>query len=176
MGTTIRDKLGLIGITSKLNTAIHDGKAFSIDVDGTIPLSSSISLLGRVQSKEVHFHILEGAFQKGDIRISLYETPTLTTDGTPLTTFRNMNRNFSDTGDMLLFGTPTFSSSGLKVSSSFSPLTGGGANTQPSSTGIAGGRVLKKNTDYLIVIENLDNSACSYGIHFIWSEYNESAI
>jgi len=175
MGTTTKDKLGLLGTTTELNTAIHEGKAYSLDKDGTIALESSISLLGRVSDKEIHFHSFGGNFQKGKIRISLYEAPTITADGTPITAQTNLNRNFADTSNMLLFDTPTVSDNGLKISGTFVPITGSGANTESSSPSVAGGRVLKKNTDYLIVVENLDNASCAYGINFIWAEHDESA-
>ena len=174
MPTTNNDKLGLLGTVSELNNAIHNGKAYSFDVDGTLALTSSISLMGRVQDKEVHFHALTGEFQKGNIRITLYESPTLTADGTLLTTHRNMNRNYSDNSDMLLYDTPVFTSEGTFVASTFSPLTGSGNNINSAQSAIAGGRVLKKNTDYLIVIENLDGTECTFGIHYIWSEHEES--
>ena len=176
MPTTNNDKLGLLGTVTELNNAIHDGKAYSFDVDGTLLLTSSMTLMGRVVDKEVHFHELEGEFQKGAIRITLYEAPTTTADGTLITAHRNMNRNYSDASNMLLYSEPTVTDTGSKVASAYAPLTGGGANTQPSQRAIAGGRVLKKNTDYLIVIENLDNADCTYGIDYIWSEHDESTI
>jgi len=175
MGTTTKDKLGLLGTTTELNTALHDGKAYSFSQDGTIPQESSIILLGRVADKEIHFHSFAGKFQKGDIRISLYEAPTIIADGTPITTHSNLNRNFSDDSTMFLYDTPTVTDNGIKIGGTFEPLTGGGANTQSSAPSVSGNRVLKKNTDYLFVIENLDNASCSYGINYIWSEHDESA-
>lgn len=170
MHTSNSDKLGYQPTTSELNTSIHNGFCFSYDADGVIPKNSSIMLLGKTGNKEVHFHSFGGLFEKGDVRITLYEAPTVTANGTPVFG-ANMNFTYQDDHELLIFSAPTITNNGVKKASVFAPISGGGANVHPSTLGIAGGRVLTKNTDYLIVVTNLDtNAACAYGVNFIWSE------
>ena len=176
MATSISDKLGYLPIVSELQSAIHNGIAFGVDWDGTIAGSSSLILLGKATTKDIHFHILEGRFEKGDVRISLYEAPTTTANGTQIITVANLNRNFTDTNTLSIYLAPTVTLNGTKIGGSFDPLAGLGSGTQSSKLGVAGGRVLKKNTDYLIVVENLDTASVSAGLDFIWAEHITSAV
>lgn len=171
MPTTINDKLGYLATTTEMLSEIHNGKAFSISLDGSIGVASSILMLGRVGDKEIHFHNINGTFGKGNIRITLFEDPTITAEGTPITA-TNMNRAFTDTHTMSVFTAPTVTDNGLDIGSVFFPITGGGAHTAGATGGIAGGRVLKRNTDYIMKIENTDNAEVSFGTSLIWVESN----
>ena len=176
MGTSISDKLGYLATSNELQTAIHNGIAYGTDWDGTINGENSLKFLGKITTKDVHFHVLEGSFEKGDIRISLYENPTITADGTAVTTIANLNRNFSDDNTVSMYLTPTATGNGTKIGGSYVPISGLGSGVQSSKAGVAGGRVLKKNTNYLIVIENLDTFAVKGGLTFIWDEHIISAM
>ena len=171
MATTINDKLGYIATTDELQSSIHNGIAYGFSGDGTINASSSLSFLGRTGNKDVHFHFFGGNFSKGDIRLSLYEAPTVTNDGTEITSATNLNRNFDDDNSLTIYQAPTVTDNGLKISGAYSPIAGGGAHTNPADTEIAGGRVLKRNTDYLIVIQNVDTASVDYGMNFVWTEH-----
>lgn len=167
--TTINDKLGYIATTNEQQTEIHNGHMYEIDADGSIPALSSLLFLGKVGDKEVHFHTIAGQFAKGGIRISLFEAPVISNNGTTrLGT--NLNRNYKDNHTLQVFSSPTVTSNGYELPSVFFPLTGLGVNVLSASISLAGGRILKRNTDYLIKIENTDNSAVKYGVNFIWSE------
>jgi hypothetical protein len=173
--TTVNDKLGYIASSTEQQTEIHNGNMFGLDKEGTIPASSSIVLLGKVGAKEIHFHSITGQFAKGGIRISLFEAPTTTLNGTPVSG-KNFNRNYSDAHTIQIFNAPTVTDNGTPLPSIFHPLTGVGVNILNANLSIGGGRVLKRNTDYLIKIENTDSSTVAYGINLLWSESTVSTI
>ena len=165
----IADPTGGLDIISELQSSIHRGNAYSFDTDGEIPISSSLYFVGIVGDKQVHFDNVTINLQKGAVRLWLYESPTLTDNGTPESPI-NMNFASINTSSLSLYSAPTITDNGTKKASIFFPLTGGGANTSPQEGGIASGRVLKTNTTYLFRLENLDNSECSFGIDFIWHD------
>jgi hypothetical protein len=121
--------------------------------------------------KQIHFDAISAEFQKGGIRLWIYESPTTTANGTSQTSV-NMNFASLKNSTLSLYLSPTITSNGTKKLAKLFPLTGSGANTSPASGDIAGGRVLKANTKYLFRVENTDNSACVFGINFIWHDDN----
>ena len=166
----IQGKYNAITAIAEHTRAIHDGLAFSIDADGSVLKGSSIYFLGRTGSKQVHFDQFTAKFSQGLVRIYLYEAPTITTPGTPSSGV-NLNFAASTIATMITYLGPTPSDNGILKSSKYLPISGGGANTSPSEGGIAGGRVLKANTDYLFRIQNLDtNNDITFGATFEWHE------
>lgn len=165
----VADPTGGVAVISELQAAIHRGDAYSFDVDGTVGIETSLYFVGIIGDKQVHFDNMSINIEKGDIRLWIYESPTLTDNGTPQTPV-NMNFASGNTSSLSLYSDPTITDNGTKKVSIFFPLTGGGANTSPAEGGIASGRVLKANTTYLFRLENLDNSACSFGIDFVWHD------
>jgi len=165
------DATGALSVNDELKIAIHSGDAYSFDLDGTIAATSSIFMLGITGDKQIHFDVMSGNFQKGGIRVWLYEAPTTTANGTAQTPV-NMDFVSIKTSTLSVFMTPTITgtSYGVKKSSKYFPLTGGGANVSPAQGDIAGGRILKPNTKYLFRVENIDNSECIFGINFIWHD------
>lgn len=166
----IQGKYNAITTLGESTRAIHDGTEFTITAEGSIPASGSVKFLGVTGTNQVHFDEFVGDFAQGDIRISLYESPTVTDNGT-LTPGICDNHEKNTTAEMLVYAGPTTSANGTLKSKRFLPLTGGGANVSPRNGGIAKGKVLKRNTTYLFLIENLDtNTAVSYGAEFSWHE------
>jgi hypothetical protein len=157
----------------ELSTFIHEGFAWCVDVDGSLLASGSLLLLGVTGDKEVHFLGINGLWSSGDIRYTLYEAPTVTANGAALSPCA-LNRPLADTSTMTIYSGPTVTENGngTKVGGAFLPGTGVGVNLQSVSGGIAGGRVLKKNTKYLIEITNESAITASYGINFTWGEAN----
>ena len=163
-----------VSTVTETQRAIHEGKAFGLSQDGTIAANSSAYILGATGAKQVHFDAISGFLSKGDVKLWLYESPTLASAGTPLDAFVS-NLNFAATL------TPTLSVSsilsvdvtdpGTFKTASFIPLTGSGANVSSASPTIGGGRVLKENTQYLIRIQNQDiNASVDFGFNFNWHE------
>lgn len=168
---TATDATGGIYVNNEMQHAIHSGNAYSFDYDGTLGATSSLYFMGVTGAKQIHFDSIHADFQKGGVRLWLYEAPTTTADGTAQT---GVNMNFASikTSTLSLFAAPTVTSNGIKKISHFFPLTGVGVNVAPQTGDVAGGRVLKQNTKYLFRIENTDSSACTFGINFIWHDDN----
>jgi hypothetical protein len=165
----VADPTGAFATTTELQEAIHRGDAYSFDVDGTIGIDTSIYFVGIIGGKQIHFDNLLLYLEKGDIKLWIYESPTLTDNGTQQTPI-NMNFASGNTSVLSLYSDPTITDNGTKKVSTYFPLSGGGANTSPEKGSIASGRVLKANTTYLFRLQNLDNSSCDFGINFIWHD------
>lgn len=165
----VADKTGSMATVNELQNAIHDGNAYSFDMDGTINASSSVYMLGITGDKQIHFDLFSASFAKGGIRLWLYEAPVTTANGVAQTSV-NMNFASIKNSTMQLFSSPTITSNGTKKATEFFHLTGVGANVLSASGEIAGGRVLKQNTKYLFRIENTDTSSCQYGVNFEWHD------
>lgn len=166
------DLTGGVYVNDEVKHAVHNGDAYSFDYDtGAIGLAGNTSLyfMGVTGSKQVHFDEITAKFQKGGIRLWLYEAPITTANGTAQTP-NNMNFASTNTSTMALYSAPTITSNGTKKEAQFLPITGVGVNVSPSSGDFAGGRVLKQNTKYLFRIENIDSSACTFGINFVWHD------
>lgn len=165
------DLTGGIYVNDESQHAIHSGDSYSFDYDGTLAGSTSLYFMGITGDKQVHFDEISGNFQKGGIRLWLYETPATTANGTAQTP-ANMNFASTNTTTLSLYSAPTITDNGTKKLSRYFPLTGVGVNVIPQSGSIAGGRVLKANTKYLFRVENTDLTSCSFGINFVWHDDN----
>lgn len=163
------DPSGGVAVNDELQNAIHSGNAYGLDADGTIAATSSLYFLGITGAKQIHFDVISADFQKGGVRLWLYEAPTVTANGTAQTT-ANLNFASANVSTMSVFLSPTITANGTKKSSKFFPLTGVGVNVAPRSGDIAGGRILKPNTKYLFRLENTDSSTCSFGANFVWHD------
>jgi hypothetical protein len=167
---SIVDEVGALISTDEISSSIHLGFAFGIDDSGTLAAQTSLILLGVVGEKEVHFNQIDGNFSQGNIRVSLFEAPTTTANGTPLTPYA-LNRANVKANTLQVFSAPIVTSNGTAIGSKFLPLSGGGANTQPVGGSIANSRVLKRNTKYLMMIQNTDmNSSAIFGVNIVWTE------
>lgn len=150
--------------------AIHKGQSFGFDTDGSIAAGASVLFLGKTGAKQIHFDAFNGGFSLGGIKIELFESPTTTADGTAQTPYR-LNRAIVNTETMGLYATPTVTANGTKIGGVFLPASGGGANANPTEGGVASGRVLKENTNYLFKVTNTGAvTAITYGIVFEWHE------
>ena len=166
----IRSRMGGIAVYNEQQEAIHNGRAFSYDSEGTIAAGESVYLLGVTGDYQVHFDTLSGLFEAGGIRVGLYSAPTVTSNGTEHTPV-NMNFASSNVSSMALYSGPTVTDIGTFKAQMFLPATGVGVNIQPTVGGIAGGRVLAANTSYIIKIENtLDTGTTDFGLTFEWHE------
>jgi hypothetical protein len=166
----IIDPEGGIAIFEEHTHAIHMGESFGFDGDGSIAAGESVLFLGKVGAKQVHFDAFNGQFSAGEIKIELFEAPTITADGTLQAPYR-LNRAVANTNTMGLFSAPTVSANGSKIGGVFLPASGGGAHINPAAGGVSSGRVLTQNTNYLFKVTNTGaTTAISYGIVFGWHE------
>lgn len=166
----IQGPYNALTVVTETNRAKHDGTDFSVDAEGTLIRATALVILGVTGSKQVHFDEFIGRFSQGNVRISLYEAPTVTANGTPIsTTCSNFEQN--NPSQLAVYSTPTVTTNGVRKALVRLPLTGGGANVSGAEGGIAKGRVLKRNTQHLFIIENLDaNVDITYGLNFEWHE------
>lgn len=166
----LTDPTGGMYVIDELSNAAHEGTAFSVSQDGTIAIGASAVMLGRTTDKEVHFHGFDIFASDGNFTVHLYEAPTTTADGTPVSAV-NRRRNSPKVSTMSVFGAPTVTDNGLTLEHAHVFGTGSqGSHISGGIGGITADWVLKANTDYLIGIENLSGAILSYTANFIWAE------
>ena len=127
---------------------IHKGEAYSASdkVTGLNTGDSFDILLKNPAGNFPHFRVFEFDSDKSPGDIFIYEAPTTSADGTPLT-LNNLNRNSSNTPDLSVFTEPTLSDVGTRLE--YHQITGtkaSGGSSQSATTEW----ILKTNTDYLV--------------------------
>lgn len=163
------DKSGGIRTNSELQSAVHDGNMYSFTSHGTLSAGSSLILLGRVGSKQVHFDGFDMDVSQGAFLVEFFEAPTITTVGT-LQTTSNRNRASTTTATMSLYAGTTVSANGTLLADDLLLLVGQGSNVLSGTATIDDGWVLKANTDYIIKMTNQAASTTSYNAKFAWHE------
>jgi len=159
-----------IPVLTELQRAIHDGRAFSLEADGQLTaVTPTLDFLGVTGDKQIHFDSLGGLFSQGGVRISLYEAPTVSANGTPVTP-TNMNFASTNTSSMAIYSGPTITDPGTRKVSPYFPATGVGVNVSPANASVANGRVLKANTQYLFRVTDEAAVTIGYGVTFIYHE------
>jgi hypothetical protein len=148
----------------------EQGKLFGFNyslLDGSFDISAPVKILFRVGAKKVHLRRCLEVFG-GSATLIAYRTPTVTGVGTAIPIY---NQNDDSTIDPLLtvFVGPTTTANGTQC---FEPsVIVGGANIVTKSTASIGdkaNRILKANTDYLVIITAAaDNELLSYSTEFI---------
>lgn len=150
MGNAFPKFSGHIPTTDVYHFRVHQGVYFSVNVfDAALVDNAVIDFLLRT-TEEVH--IKPFGSLGGDGTLALFEAPTTTADGTPITPI-NHNRRSSLVSTTLAFRDPTVTATGLDLDTHFLPGGFGGV-----SQGGAGGLVewvLKPNEDYCFRLTNL---------------------
>lgn len=170
----VTDELGGIITYNEQNHAIHKGLTYTVGGHDTLAASPAAgykyAFLGRVGDKQVHFDGFDAKFEQGGVHIHLFESPTVTDPGTPIAPKRK-NRAVNIPATMLTYAQPTVSAEGESIYDTLPPLTGGGANVQPTNGSISEGWLLKENTDYLFVLENTSLiKTVDFDVVFEWHE------
>jgi len=119
-------------------------------------------------NRSAHFLMAVGA-TGGQTLVEVFEGPTVSNVGTPEPVF-NRNRNFPDNNTTLLYETPTYSASGVRIGRA----TYGTRDKKSAGGGDRGESeiVLKRNTLYLITILELNVAATVINITFDWYEHS----
>lgn len=167
----IADLSGGLRVLSEIQSAVHDGLMFSYSIHDAVGLAagSSLLLLGRVGTKQVHFDGFHINVSQGDLLVEFFEAPTVTNAGT-LQTSRRRNRSNTTTATMAIYANPTVSANGTLLDDDLLLLVGQGSNVLSGTASVEDGWVLKENTDYLIKITNNAASATTYNAKFAWHE------
>lgn len=101
----------------------------------------------------------------GPLDSALYESPTLTSPGTPITPV-NVNRT-AGPSNIQVFGGPAVTSDGTRIMYSLVPA---GHKDSGSGSSNFSGMILKQNTDYVFKVTNLGNSTATVAYNFEWIE------
>lgn len=165
------DPLGGVSVYNEKQTSIHHGESFGFSAHGSLAIGASITLIGRVTSKEVHFDGMGIDLANGGILLEFIEAPTVSVLGTPQSS-RRKNRAIANTATMSIYSGATVTG-GTLVFSSLPPLVSGQGNSKiESSAAIEEGWVLKRNTDYAIRLTNQSGIATAWNASFGWHESN----
>lgn len=157
---------GHIPTTDVLHRRVHQGLFFSLNLfDASLADNGAIEILLRT-TEGVHIRPL-GALG-GDGTLSIFESPTVTSDGTPLVPI-NHNRFSSIVSTTLAFSGPTTTADGLDLDTHFLPGGSAGAPSQ-GGTGSLIEWVLKDGLDYLFRLTNLAGTAQPVHIQLDWYE------
>lgn len=165
----IADLSGSNRVVSEVQSAVHDGMSFSYSAHSSIAAGSSLILLGRTGSRQVHFDGFKCDISQTPFLIEFFEAPTVTTTGTLQSTQRR-NRANTNASQMLVYSNATVSANGTLIDDDQLLLVGQGANVLSGTGTIEDGWVLKANTDYIIKLTNQAASTTNFNAKFSWHE------
>jgi len=167
----LTDPDGGMYVVDELSHAVHEGRAFMVSTTGVIDSEASINMLGRTGDKEVHFAGFQISASDGNLSVHMYESPTTTADGTPVTIVAR-NRASSIVPTHKVFSGPTVTGVGTILEHSHVYSTGSqGAHLSAGQGALSEDWVLKPNTDYLIEITNDGAGDLNFVAKFIWAEH-----
>lgn len=162
--TNIQNYEGFISTFDITHYKMHEGRHFFYKevVAFTGGAADTKYFMFSVDSMEVHAKFLANADQEYDIYI--YEGPTVTDNGTPITTINN-NRNSSNTPTLLAYANPTATAGTLiwhgKV---------GIGRTGGVAIGLGYEIIAKSATKYLFKIVKVGSTTGWVDIDFFWYE------
>ena len=148
--------------------AIHAGRHWTYSsIDTAVASAGVVEILIRVPVGTLaHIHFT-GAVSV-DMKGELFEAPTTTADGTPLTPVAR-NRNSITAPNTLLFGAPTVTVDGTLLTVIFMP--GGSGKSSAGGTGESVDEGILPAGDYLTRVTNLTNTSNTIAqVSFEWHE------
>lgn len=148
------------------HTEIHNGRFFLYSGQVTLNNAATKKFLITVPNSAVFTHMIPAKVRAtGEANIAIYEGPTVSNEGTPVTML-NRNRNSSNVNATLLKEDPTADPNGTLI---YVEHFGSGQKSQGESRGESE-FILKTNTKYLIIITS---EAASNDISFLidWYEH-----
>lgn len=165
------DPLQGFAVYNELEHSIHKGTSYGFTAHGSIANGANLTLIGRLQAKQVHFEGLDVQLQTGGVLLELIESPTITVLGTAQSA-RRKNRATVNNATLLIYSGATITNgTGTVIYDSLPPLVSGIGNSIDSTqTSIQGGWVLKQNTDYAIRLTNQSGATITFNAAFGWHE------
>lgn len=149
----------------------HRGKAWFSGTSVTIAGGATYYIIGKTGDKAVHMksrHILVTDLGSGDINVttSLYQDPTVTSEGTPVTVYNNM-LELTNGNTFEIFKAGTVSADGTLL-----PKGGRIRAEKKSSSNIPSDieYIMKRNSYYLVKVVNSGVSSIEYDIKWDWYE------
>lgn len=145
----------------------HTSKYFA-----AVASAATVDILIKVGSgKALHANFKSAG--GGDFTTQIFETPTISADGTSIN-IRDMNRTTASTSNATAFHTPTISATGTALTDTeFTPGGSGIATPGGVQSGVfgrGGEWILKKSTNYLIRLTNQALTAQNMSISASWYE------
>lgn len=163
---------GIVNVDSE-HWWIHAGRGFSFNkYYATLGAGATYYHYIKCNDQEVHARSISYAIEDGPADVFIYEAPTVTADGTPITPI-NQNRKFGNGSGILMYEAPTVSVAGTLLSQGFLPAAGGPPG---HSAGLSGGLyipveyVLEPSETYLYAITNNNASAIAFSFSTFWYE------
>lgn len=154
---------GLI-VTDFEHHEIHDGDHF--DISDLQSMSNNVDLDYLLITPDLAkwMHTIFGLDSDAKASIALYEAPTTSANGTPLTAYNN-NRNSATAATLQVFRAPTVSAAGTQIDIHMVGSSGKSGGTKRDTDEW----VLKVNTKYLLRIHSF--SALQMVFHLDWYEH-----
>jgi hypothetical protein len=142
---------------------VHEGRLFSLSYESLdLDIATPQKLLFRIGSRDLHYVSVLGALG-GSVKLELYRSPTVTAAGTEIAGYNN-NEDSSNTISAKGYHTPTTTANGTLCAPPRRAL-GSAQGASSSGSSLSGGseRILKANTDYLVIITtDTDNTKYTY--------------
>ena len=151
----------------------HDGMMFNITGKRTgLVTTGTHEMVFQTGDCYPHLNKQRISVGAGDITIQGYEGATFSSAGTPLVP-QNSNRNSSNTPCMAVSYTPTLTTDGVLIHTTWVPPTASGVGqTQSGMANVDAGEewILKPNTNYLFRITNSSGSTIDLSFDLLWYE------
>lgn len=107
---------GAVGTLTQSHQKVHQGKLFQYTLDTTIADSGGIlRILFKSNGSFPHYQRLSVQSGGTDVDIELYEEPTVTDEGTLVTTVRNHSRNSTNTPSTEIYTGATITDDGAQL-------------------------------------------------------------
>lgn len=144
---------GNLRIINTIHEKIHQGQITVYGhYDTNVANTNSMEVLFKANAS-LSAHSIINVNTDGDAEVQIFETPTISADGTPLTP-RNKNRYASDTVGYTVFHTPTTSVDGTELINQFVAGGSGGIKVG-AATEERDEWVFKEGLNYLIRVTNV---------------------
>ena len=166
---------GLLNISTD-HKYIHQGKAFEASIEtASIAASGTYKIRYKTGTTKYNHSRPTVVYSTANIiKVSFYEGATFSATGTAITVF-NKNRISTTTSTAIVAKGATTSANGTLL---FSYIVGTGGSPTSRSGGQAAGTVdeyvLKQNTEYCIVVENIGTTTATTGLlNLFWYEEDD---
>ena len=159
------DPLGYLTTIDIEHHKVHEGKHFFLKTWQDVGQGNTVYFMFRTPNTSTRIHARAHIAGEVEFTIGLYENPTLTADGTPVTMLNN-DRNSANTPSLLAFSGPTVTDDGTPLR-----LTKIGSNRDDTvSPGANYEIIAKQNEEYLFKITNDANTTGWIDVDFWYYE------
>ena len=153
------------------NSLVHQGRGFTHSNNHTVANGANLDhLLITPPDVDVHLRLWKLKSNDGPCTINAYEDTVVSANGTAEAVGNN-NRQSVITPRMLIYHTPTITSLGNMLEDNFIGATGGGAHVSVGESAESNIEwLLKRNTKYLLRLNNGSGTSTRMHIRMFWYE------